>query len=398
MRLSLRKKAFLCFFVFELSFLIIFGNMLVVEHQAEEARLRRENAERIIAKTQMLAVSVQTAGEAIAEFCRTRRPGHLRKFDDATLNIKSISGELRKEFSGDPVQREIFGQLDNTCTQMLAELAGTRQAVEQMSIMDALPVIMEARERVQPRIHELVEDGLKLIEQQKAIANGSPEMDRRQRESSHAMIVGGLLASSVLAILTLLLFLHDVVHRVRRMEDNSQRLAKDKPLLARLRGNDELAHLDGVFHDLVASLKETELVQRNQTAKILESEKRIRAILEGLNEPVIVLDSDGRIVFTNETSGKLFGYQNERLRGLPVATVLPAITGGMLNGCPQDAVSEKNKRFIETTAKREDGSEFQLRVLLSECACGGILWLKTRESEVVSDSVPLSDLMNSIRV
>lgn len=58
--------------------------------------------------------------------------------------------------------------------------------------------------------------------------------------------------------MTLLLgviFTRSIVNRLKIMNDNSYRLASDKPLNQLVSGNDEIVRFDKVFHDMAAALK-----------------------------------------------------------------------------------------------------------------------------------------------
>lgn len=268
MRITLRKKAFAFFLLFELCMLGVFGVLLHLLHEAEAESIREETAKRVIGETQQLALVFKNAGDGIVTWCRSHDPESLKAFDHAAAELPKKCDFLRAQFKDDPKQQEIFGRIDANAQQMLKTMIAVRQHVEGMTTLEAAALMDQARLRVQPRLNELVKDASQLVENENSILQESPERSRRQRQLYSQYVKIGFGATTILAVAALMIFLKDVIGRLRLMEDNTRRLAKNKPLHPLLKGSDEIAHLDGVFHDMSDALTEAQEVRKAFVAMV----------------------------------------------------------------------------------------------------------------------------------
>ncbi|MES6456995.1 PAS domain S-box protein, partial [Cutibacterium acnes] len=83
------------------------------------------------------------------------------------------------------------------------------------------------------------------------------------------------------------------------MNDNTYRLASGLPLNPVIRGTDEIARLDQVFHDLDSALK--------------EASRKEQAVFNNARDVICSLDEQGRITFVNPASLQLLGSKSREL-------------------------------------------------------------------------------------
>lgn len=268
MRLTLRKKAFAFFLLFELCMVAIFGMLLYMLQQAEAESLREERAKRIIGETQQIGLIFTKAGDGVVQYCRTHDLNSLKPFDDAAEELPKKVVWLREQFREDPKQFEIFQRVDTNVQQMMQIMQKVRGAVVKMDTMDSAALMMAARQRVQPKLDQMVKDVMQLVEAQKAIVDESPERSRKRRQQYNDYLKLGFGGTTLLAVIGLLVFFRDVIGRLQLMEDNTRRLARNKPLNPVLKGADEIAHLDVVFHDMASALKEAQEVRKAFVAMV----------------------------------------------------------------------------------------------------------------------------------
>ena len=99
------------------------------------------------------------------------------------------------------------------------------------------------------------------------------------------------------------------------------------------------------------------------------SEKRFRGLLESAPDAMLVADHDGRIVWTNTQTERLFGYTQAELTGLPVETLIPEGTRATQVekriGDVLQPVSRDLSEVLELHGRRKDGSEFPVEIRLS---------------------------------
>ncbi len=101
----------------------------------------------------------------------------------------------------------------------------------------------------------------------------------------------------------------------------------------------------------------------------LESEARYRGLLEAAPDAMVVVDQLGEIVLLNVQAEKRFGYPRDELIGQRVTNIIPKgfaerlIADGLRS--PEAALDQQIGAGIELTARRKDGSEFPIEIMLS---------------------------------
>jgi len=88
-------------------------------------------------------------------------------------------------------------------------------------------------------------------------------------------------------------------------------------------------------------------------AKESTLEGRYRELLDAVPDALVVVNSFGKIVLLNVQAELQFGFHRDELLGRPVITIIP------------EGLSNATKDARELTARRKDGSEFPIEVMLS---------------------------------
>ncbi|MGB9870023.1 MAG: methanogen output domain 1-containing protein [Methanothermobacter sp.] len=90
----------------------------------------------------------------------------------------------------------------------------------------------------------------------------------------------------------------------------------DEKTLSRAKLTGPFGYIIKPFEDReLHSAIEVALYKHRMDSKLRESEERYRALLETSPDPIILLDSDSRILFANRTVEELTGLDRKRLRG-----------------------------------------------------------------------------------
>ncbi|ODA67848.1 Sensor histidine kinase YycG [Methyloligella halotolerans] len=96
------------------------------------------------------------------------------------------------------------------------------------------------------------------------------------------------------------------------------------------------------------------------TGDLLESEAKIRAIIDNVADGLIVTDSAGKIEMSNPAFRALFGYSGRRMTGRDVADLLP---GGLQ--------TRHGRMAVEIEARRADGTTFEAELSVSKLRVNG---------------------------
>jgi PAS domain S-box-containing protein len=102
---------------------------------------------------------------------------------------------------------------------------------------------------------------------------------------------------------------------------------------------------------------------------LARTERRYRGLLEAAPDAMVVVDQDGRIVLLNVQAESQFGYIRDELIGQKVTNIIPVgfaerlIADGLRS--PEDALAQQIGTGMELIARRKDGSEFPIEIMLS---------------------------------
>ena len=123
--------------------------------------------------------------------------------------------------------------------------------------------------------------------------------------------------------------------------------------------------------DQAAALKDAlEQLDRNVRAEMaVETEARFRGLLEAGPDAIVVVDEGGVIMLANAVAERLFGYEREDMEGQTIEMLLPESIRDVhpvrREQYLQDPRPRQMGRGMALTARRADGSEFPVEVLLS---------------------------------
>src|SRR5207237_1410277 len=91
---------------------------------------------------------------------------------------------------------------------------------------------------------------------------------RYSRWWCNVLLLAGGAASAVITLGIGIIFNKSINQRFAMLTDNARRLAAGKTLVPPLHGNDEIAELDHVFHEMRASLAEAAQRERDYTGQL----------------------------------------------------------------------------------------------------------------------------------
>jgi PAS domain S-box-containing protein len=134
---------------------------------------------------------------------------------------------------------------------------------------------------------------------QEEIAERSPEIQAKLRNKVQTLVIGlGLLGTGCTAALAFYL-VRSLARRLDLMYDNTLRLSEGAPLNAPLLGNDEIAELDSVFHQMAQTLR--------------RAAARERAIVDNAQDMICTIDEEGRFATVNPACEELLGVSVDGL-------------------------------------------------------------------------------------
>jgi PAS domain S-box-containing protein len=119
-------------------------------------------------------------------------------------------------------------------------------------------------------------------------------------------------------------------------------------------------------------------VRNAADAHLVQMESRYRGLLEAAPDAMVVVNQSGEIVLLNLQAETQFGYRRDELLGQQVTNIIPEgfaerlVADGLRSA--EDALAQQIGTGIELIARRKDGSEFPMELMLSPLASdGGVL-------------------------
>jgi len=103
--------------------------------------------------------------------------------------------------------------------------------------------------------------------------------------------------------------------------------------------------------------------------KAVRTPEEYRGLLEAAPDAMVVVNQGGDIVLLNLEAEKQFGYRRDELLGQKVINIIPEgfaerlISDGLRS--EEDALAQHIGTGMELTARRKDGSEFPIELMLS---------------------------------
>jgi PAS domain S-box-containing protein len=119
----------------------------------------------------------------------------------------------------------------------------------------------------------------------------------------------------------------------------------------------------------------TSYARRRAARSLRESEARLRATVEGVNDGILTLDETGTILFANSAALRMFGYAASEVMGKNISALAPATGGIKWDRVPAKIMRIWKKRFSgrthEAQGRHKDGSLFPIEYAMSEIPLEG---------------------------
>lgn len=253
--LKLRDKAMILVIVPVLFSLGFGGFLLKMYEEAEHDAAVERTAKSIIAKAQELSKLSYDATFYVVRYGITNNDSLLNQYDEimSTLPDKIEELDLKvKEYTPDD---HAFEKVKTASYQGLGVLRSFRARAKQgdRNFFD---------HDVRRVLHKYVLLLSEFIAHEQEISKELLEKAAKSRQVVKILIVMGMLLSIPLGMLLAIFFEIGSTSRLKILMDNTGRLVQHQPLHNPVVGNDEIAHLDQVFHQMADALAEA--AQRKQ--------------------------------------------------------------------------------------------------------------------------------------
>ncbi len=155
----------------------------------------------------------------------------------------------------------------------------------------------------------------------------------------------------------------------------AQQIGTGIELIARRKDSTEfpielmLSPLESAEEILVTAAIRDISVRKEAEKHLARMEGRYRGLLEAAPDAMVVVNQKGEIVLLNVQAEKQFGYRRDELVGQKVKNIIPEGFAERLiadeKRSVEDALAQQIGTGIELIARRKDGTEFPIELMLS---------------------------------
>ncbi len=245
--------------VFELIFVVCLATLL---KQAEEGMIKENHSRAVVTTAHDLQKIFYDAGAALSFYRMTRDESFMRRYHAAIKtkipeHLKKMSAMMQDE----EFERVAFNKISVAAEGGVEELERCRTRLEE-GVRQFF--IVESRASLEKLLH-CIDD---LIQEERDVQDKAPAAQSAARGTVVNFLFAGVAFSVLLGILMALFFNSDIVNRVKTMIANTRRVVKREPLLPRVSGQDEIAQLDTVFHEMSDALDEASQYKQEMLAMV----------------------------------------------------------------------------------------------------------------------------------
>jgi Signal transduction histidine kinase len=248
--LKLSQKGFVLVavpLIFEIIFVLALAAML---EQAETERHLEEHSKAIVSTSENVSKYLFDAASSIVAWNVSHAPPLLKRFSESIWGIKSGVKNLVELTDEDKEQKKSTGKIVKLSDQVCNYLIDYGKRAERG---EGEIDFSKFRQEIDVLHKPFLEELHKLADSQKARANEAPHAERVRKQRLNQFLIAGLTLNVLIAFL-LSMFFKGITRRLRLLMSNAKLLARKQPLHNPLRGGDEIAELDGVFHEMADAL------------------------------------------------------------------------------------------------------------------------------------------------
>lgn len=327
---------------FELLWFTILWNFLIeAEREAAKASLSRQ----VISVGDNLTRQLLFVSESLIKYAMSRDPKAGKQFDNMCATIppaleqfKSLREDKQQLKEITDIAEKIF-ELQKSC-KPIADAPDDPLAIVRLNRV--------LRKELQPLVDRFHFSMDALISKHMKLTDIPLEREAQAKEMLKIALVIAVLSNIAVAIGTVFLFSKGISRRLAVLQDNAIRLAASRPLNPPQKGNDDLADLDRVFHQMALALQ--------------EASAKEKAVSENLPVGLITCSGLGRILAINPRTEELLRCKSEDLVGKLFSTVVSGPDKEQEFG---EFIRLTKGRPRQLNVKRVDGSDFPAEVNLS---------------------------------
>ena len=305
--ISTRGISLVCILLaFELTFIGALGYML---QQSEYEAWREQSSKEKIAAATLIGRNFSDAVQLLLSYGLGPSSELAQRYEDNMVAIISGFKGVGRLMVDDPVQLKNLHILEVAGNEGLHIMNDTKVAMDRNDQGFWLTHGLAFRSEIQGALKKFMTVMKVMVKHEQESADEGLLSGTKWRDWLRQWIYAGITINILLAVGMVLFFTKGITKRLALVVDNTNRLAHQEQLNPPLGGEDEIAHLDRVFHEMSATLT--------------EHARKERAVVDNALDVICSLDSRGTFLKVNPAAEKVWGYPPAELLNKQLISILP---------------------------------------------------------------------------
>jgi signal transduction histidine kinase len=248
--------------------LVFVGILFFQLRQAELESEREDQLKAIAVKIQHLGRTLIEGRQRLQLYIASRSDRYWQAYQQHATDLRETIGELKVDLKDYPEQVPRLTKIESEFSYCFDWMEKSRAKLLLMGARDAAELMNNPDQPIVKTYQRMVNDILALGRSMEERLAASPEEQRKLRRVTLILLAVGLLVHIGFALLVQFAFMKGITARLSIMVDNTERLKRGQPLLARIQGSDEISILDGSFHRMSEELAESQQAKQAFVAMI----------------------------------------------------------------------------------------------------------------------------------
>lgn len=305
--LKLHEKGLLIIAIPLIVVLVVDASLLFLLNQVEQAYSVEQHCRTVIGGVNNVMDASKKIAWDFMLFSMTRSQESLKTYEKDAAGIVQILNLLKSAIGDDAVQQKNYAKFSRVAAQSLALLGEMKTALSTQGAPNPLKMTYYRKE-IRNNLSSLFEISHRMSEIESERAKLQPVTEAKARALVKYVLMIGIVLSVAMFFALVLYYSKDIVSRLTVLVDNSIRLATGHELQPVVKGHDEIAHLDGVFHEVAIALK--------------EAKRKERAIIDNVQEVVCTIDANYMFSAVGPAASRVWGYSEAELLGQRLRNIL----------------------------------------------------------------------------
>lgn len=243
-----------------LGLIFILALFLLLVHTEEEAQ-REAHSRRVASLANNFSRGVIDSAYSISGYILTRSEPLGKRYDETVAKLPQQIQELADEVKDSREQSETVDHMRMFLDRALKLLNTLRHSSDEGTDPRSVMYILGVRAHLNALLKEFIAEEHKLV----SAEAGAPDLmsSAKVRGNLKRILILGILLNIAMSLLLALYFSRTITGRLNVLVENTSRLLKKEKLLPTLQGNDEIAQLDAVFHQMATSLEEVQRLKQD---------------------------------------------------------------------------------------------------------------------------------------